>query len=122
MSHNHSIAFASAILSLATLISSAQAQPMMGPGRGWGWMGPGMMDSRSFGHMCSPAASGFAEGQMSRVERLIKPTEAQRAKFDEYKAAATKAAAEMRSACPTSFPTTMVARMEAMEKRTEAML
>ena len=119
------VTIASAALALATLIGSAQAQPM-GPGQrqgpGWGWMGPGMMDSRSFGRMCSPASAGFSEWQMNRVEQLIKPTDAQRAKFEDYKAAATKAAAEMRNACPTSFPATMTDRMQVMEKRTEAML
>ena len=59
---------------------------------------------------------------MSRIEQLIKPTDAQRTKFEEYKAAATKAAADVQSSCPTGFPVNMVARMEAMEKRTEAML
>src|SRR3974390_373578 len=96
---------ASAAIAFATLVGSAQAQPgpgsRQGPGAGpgWGWMGPGMMDSRSFGRMCSPASAGFAEWQMNRVEQLIKPNDAQRAKFEEYKAAATKAAADMRSAC-----------------------
>ena len=119
---------ASAAIAFATLVGSAQAQPgpgsRQGPGAGpgWGWMGPGMMDSRSFGRMCSPVSAGFGEWQMNRVEQLIKPNDAQRAKFEEYKAAATKAAADMRSACPTSFPATMPDRIQAMEKRTEAML
>ena len=53
---------------------------------------------------------------------MIKPTDAQRAKFDEFKAASNKAAEAMRAACPTDVPTTMVGRMEAMEKRLDAML
>lgn len=115
---------ASAAFALVTLAGSAQAQPGPGAGRGqgWGWMGPGMMDTRSFGRMCSPASAGFAEWQMNRVEQLIKLTDAQRAKFDEYKAAATKAATDMRSSCPTNFPATMTDRIQVMEKRTEAML
>ncbi len=117
--------FALAILSLTTV---AEAQPsgpgrggpdgpgsMMGPGR---MMGPGMMDRR----MCSPRAAGFAEWRLERLERVIKPTEAQRAKFDEFKAASKKAAETMRAACPTDVPTTIVGRMEAMEKRLDAML
>jgi hypothetical protein len=126
MSSKHNLAsrlfavFAFATLSLATV---AEAQPY-GPGRGGpGYMmGPGMMDQQLFGRMCSPRMAGFAEWRLDRMEQVIKPTEAQRAKFDEFKAASNKAATTMRAACATDVPTTMVGRMEAMEKRLEAML
>ena len=112
-----------AILSLATV---AEAQPS-GPGRGdrdaaGHMMGPGMMDRHQFGRMCSPRSAGFVEWRLDRLERIVRPTEAQRAKFDEFKAASNKAAETMRAACPTEVPTTMVGHMEAMEKRLEAML
>jgi hypothetical protein len=129
MSSRHNITsrllavFALATLSLATV---AEAQPY-GPGRGSPngpryMMGPGMMDRQLFGRMCSPRMAGFAEWRLDRMERVIKPAEAQRAKFDEFKAASIKAAETMRAACATDVPTTMVGRMEAMEKRLEAML
>ena len=38
-----------------------------------------------------------------------------------YHAASNKAAETMRAACPADAPTTMVGRMEAMEKRVDAM-
>jgi hypothetical protein len=85
-------------------------------------MGPAMMDRQLFGRMCGPRTAGFAEWRLDRLERVIKPTDAQRAKFDEFKAASNKAAEAMRAACPTDVPTTMVGRMEAMEKRLDAML
>jgi hypothetical protein len=115
--------FALATLSLTTV---AEAQPY-GPGRsgpgGPGYMmGPGMMDRQLLGRMCSPRTAGFAEWQLDRLERVIKPTEAQRAKFNEFKAASNKAAETMRAACPTEVPKTMIGRMEAMEKRLDAML
>ena len=129
MSSRHNIAsrllavFALATLSLA---SAAEAQPY-GPGRGGpdgpGYMmGPGMMGGQQFGRICSPRMAGFAEWRLDRMERVIKPTEAQRAKFDEFKAASNKAAETMRAACATDVPTTMDGRMEAMEKRLEAVL
>jgi hypothetical protein len=102
---------------LVVLLTIADAQPY-GPGM---MMGPGMMGRGSFGYMCSPAAVGFAEWRIERLERVIKPTDTQKAKFDELKAASTKAADVMRSACPTEFPKTVVARMEMMEKRADAM-
>ncbi len=104
-------------LALAALLTFADAQPY-GPGMMWG---PGMMGHGAYGHMCSPAAMGFAEWRIDRLEQVIKPTDAQRAKLDELKAASSKAAEIMRNACPTEFPKTVVARMEMMEKRADAM-
>jgi hypothetical protein len=125
----------SAAIALTALAAAANAQHngpgsgmmgpemMMGPGMmGPGMMGPGMMGHGGFGRMCDPAAAGFAERRLDRLERLIKPTDAQRGKFDEFKAASNKAAEIMRSACPTDMPATMPGRMEAMEKRMDAML
>ena len=84
-------------------------------------MGPGMMGRGDFNRMCSPGAAGFAEWRIDRLEQVIKPTDTQRAKFDEFKAASNKAAEAMRIACPTEIPNTMVGRMQAMEKRIDAM-
>jgi hypothetical protein len=116
-----------AVCALATVSLTAvvQAQPTdrgRGDPDGRGYMmGPGMMDRGHFGRMCSPRSAGFAEWRLDRLERMIKPTEAQRGKFDEFKAASNKAAEIVRGACPTDVPTTMVGRMEAMEKRLDAM-
>jgi len=76
-----------AILSLATV---AQAQPA-DRGRGY-LMGPGMMGGQQFGRMCDPRSAGFAEWRLDRLESVVKPTDAQRAKFDEFKTASSKAA------------------------------
>jgi hypothetical protein len=115
----------SAAIAFTALVATADAQHngpgsgMMGPGM---IMGPGMMGRGGFGRMCGPAAAGFAERRLERLERLIKPTDAQRGKFDEFRAASNKAAEVMKSACPTDRPATMPARMEAMEKHMDAML
>lgn len=116
-----------AVCALATVGLTAVAQAQSTDrgrgdpdGRGY-MMGPGMMDRGHFGRMCSPRSAGFAEWRLDRLERMIKPTEAQRGKFDEFKAASNKAAEIVRAACPTDVPTTMVGRMEAMEKRLDAM-
>jgi hypothetical protein len=121
-------------LILGAAISIADAQPYgrgdgpRGPGGGPGMMGPGMMmgpgiaGPGTFDRMCGPSAAGFAEWRTDRLDQILKLTDAQRPKFDEFKAASAKAADAMRSACPTAFPGTMTARMELMEKRAEAML
>jgi hypothetical protein len=128
------VAFATIALAASVLIATADAQPygrggggsgprtggpgMMGQGM---MMGPAAMDRRSFNRMCSPGAAGFAQWRIERIEQAIRPTDAQRAKFDEYKAASAKAAEAIRDACPTDVPTTIVGRMAAMEKRFDAM-
>ena len=114
----------------AAILAAATAQPY-GPGAGMmrlgmmsgqGMMGSWMMGRRDFGGMCNPAATGFAVWRTDRIAELVKPTDAQRASLDEFKAASKKAAETMRATCATDVPTTMVGRMEAMEKRLEAML
>jgi hypothetical protein len=122
--HSASRLFAASALAILSLTAVADAQPgdRSRHEHGDRMMGPGMMDRHGFGRMCSPRAAGFAEWRVSRLERVVKPTDAQRAKFDEFKAASGKAAEAMRAACPADAPTSMVGRMEAMEKRLEAML
>ena len=108
----------------------AASGPDNGPGygpRGHGWgpgmmMGPGMMGWGGMGAMCNPRAAGLAEWRMERIERLINPTEAQRAALNELRAASTKAAETIAAACPREFPASASARLETMEKRLETML
>ena len=114
----------------AAILAAATAQPygpgagMMGPGMmpGQGMMGSWMMGRRGSAGMCNPAAAGFAEWRTDRIADLVKPTDAQRGKFDEFKAASIKSAEIMRDACQTDVPATIVGRTEAMEKRMETML
>ena len=124
---NRLVAFASVSIATATLGATATAQPF-GPGSagsGRGMMGAGMMMGPGFigrASACGPAAAGFLGWRIDRIEQVIKPTEAQRAKFDDLKAASDKASEGLRVACPTEIPTSAVSRMEFMEKRMEAML
>jgi hypothetical protein len=82
-----------AAFSAMVLASSAAAQP--GPG-GWGpgmMMGPGMMGSGMIGSgMCNPRAAGLAEWRVEMIERVVRPTDAQRGALSDLKAASTKAA------------------------------
>ena len=120
----------SAALGITMLLAAATAQSygpgpgIMGPGMmsGPGMMGPWMMGRRGSGGMCNPAATGFAEWRTDRIAELVKLTDAQRAKFDEFKAASIKSAEVMRDACLAEVPQTIVGRTEAMEKRMDTML
>ena len=127
LKHNAALRqFAVCVLAICSLTVVAQAQSTdrgRGDRDGRGYMmGPGMMDREHFGRMCSPRAAGFSEWRINRMEQTVKPNDAQRAKFDELKAASGKAAELMRTACAADVPATMAGRMEATEKRLEAML
>lgn len=116
------VLIASAALGIAALLATATAQPY-GPGSGMmgrGMMGGWMMGGR--GGMCNPAGAGFSGWRADRIAELIKLTDAQRPKFEEFKAASVKAAQAMRDACQAAVPDTIIARTEAMEKRLDAML
>jgi LTXXQ motif family protein len=102
--------------------------PGYGPRGGWGpgmMMGPGMMGwgggAGGMGSVCDPRGAGLAEWRMERIERLITPTEAQRAALNDLRAASTKAAEIIKTACPSEFPASATARLEVMEKRLDAM-
>lgn len=115
--------------------AAATPGPGTGPGpgygpRGYGWgpgmmMGPGMMGwgggRGGMGAMCDPRGAGLAEWRMERIERLINPTEAQRAALNDLRTASTKAAELISAACPREFPASASARLELMEKRLDAM-
>ena len=85
------LAAASIVLAGLIAVAPAAAQPGSGygpgggprGGPGWGpgmMMGPGMMGGgfRGRAGLCDPRAAGMAEWRMERIERLIKPTDAQR--------------------------------------------
>jgi LTXXQ motif family protein len=99
--------------------------PGYGP-RGYGWgrgmmMGPGMMGGSGMGAVCDPRGAGLAEWRMERIERLVSPTEAQRAALNDLRTASAKAAEIIAAACPREFPASATARLELMEKRLDAM-
>ena len=93
-------------------------------GHGWGrgmMMGPGMMGGSGMGAMCDPRGAGLAEWRTERIERLISPTEGQRAALNDLQTASAKAAEIVAAACPREFPASATARLELMEKRLDAM-
>jgi hypothetical protein len=118
------VVVASAALGFATLLASATAQPA-GPGTtmiGRGVMGSWMMGGRGAGGACDPAATGFSGARADRLGELIKLTDAQRPKFEEFKAASIKSGEIIREACQADVAATIIGRAEAMEKRMEMIL
>ena len=119
-------AAAALMIAGSVLPANAESAKQGGGNPGWGslgqgmMMGPGMMDRSEFNRLCRPGAAGFAEWRIDRLEAILKPTDAQRAKFEDFKTASSAAADSMRTACPTEIPTSMVGHMKAMEKLTDA--
>lgn len=112
-------AFAVAVSLVASPVA-AQPADKWGPGM---MMGPGMMGWRNMGrYICDPRAAGLAEWRLNRIERAVQPTDSQRPALDQLRVASKKAAETISGACPRELPVQPVARLEAMEKRLEAML
>jgi Spy/CpxP family protein refolding chaperone len=113
-----------AAVAVVLSIAPAAAQP---GGFGWGpgmMMGPGMMSPGGMwgGEMCNPRSAGLAEWRIARIERAVRPTDAQRPKLEELRTASAKAAEVITASCPRELPASPVARLEVAEKRLNAML
>lgn len=115
--YRRSALLASAVVVLSILASGADAQPF---GSGGGMMGPGMMmGSRA---RCGYGSSRYMQWRTEQLVDKLKLTDEQRAKFEDFKTASSKAADAMRTACAADVDATMPGRMDAMERRMEAML
>jgi hypothetical protein len=119
----------------------AEGPGLRGPGPG---MGPGMMSQERGGPpqgrgatdpndpditgprgeagICQEHLTRMAQRRLQRIERLVRPTDAQRAAFENLKAASAKALEVVRAACPVETPLTPPGRLELAEKRVEARL
>ena len=115
---------ASALLAVTLLAGPADAQAQRGPAAKSDpgiMMGPGMMNSAGFGFMCNPRSGGMAEWRMSRIEAAVKPSDAQRAKLEELRAASAKAGDQLKVVCDTPVPAKSGERLAVAEKRLEVM-
>ena len=101
-----------AAFALAIVSSAASAQPF--------GSGPGMM--RGGGPGCGYGSSRRMQWRTEHLADRLKLTDEQRTKFEDFKTASSKAADAMRATCAADVGTTMPGRMDAMEKRMEAML
>jgi len=72
--------------------------------------------------LCQERISRAGQRRIERIQRLTRPTDEQRAAFDELRMASAKAVDILRSACPAEWPLTPTARLAAAETRLEARL
>ena len=83
--------------------------------------GPGTTGPRGYRRLCTPRSVGLYEWQVRWIERVIRPTEAQRAALNDLQSASSKAIATMATACKAEMPTTTKAGLEMMDNRLEVM-
>jgi hypothetical protein len=79
-------------------------------------------DQRDLTKLCSERSPGIADLPIDRIAQAVQPTAAQQGLFDELKEASAKAAAGLKSDCPTYQTLTPTGRIEAMERRLELIL
>jgi hypothetical protein len=83
--------------------------------------GPGTMGPRGYRRLCTPRSVGLYEWQVRWIERVVRPTEAQRAALNDLQSASSKAIATMSMACKTEAPATTKAELQMMDSRLETM-
>jgi hypothetical protein len=71
---------------------------------------------------CAGEKSGLTNLPIERIEDAVRPTQQQQAALDRLDQATTQAVGILMNACPDYVPLTPVGRLEAMEKRLEAMV
>jgi LTXXQ motif family protein len=79
-------------------------------------------DRRDLTRLCTERSPGITDLPIELIAQTVRPTDAQRVSFDELKVASAKASDGLKGNCPTYQTLTPTARVEAMEKRLEAML
>jgi len=82
----------------------------------------GTSTRESLAQMCGEDTRDIAGLPIEQFQQAIQPDETQRAALDELASASLRAAQEIRAACPTQIPTSAPARLEAMQRRIEAMI
>jgi len=85
--------------------------------RGFGTMGP-----TGYRRLCAPLSVGLYEWRVQWVDRLLHPTEAQRALLGELLAASSKARETIAAACPKEPVETTIVQLSVMERRVTAVL
>ena len=74
------------------------------------------------GKSCSEPKAGLTNLPIERIEDVVKPTDAQEDGLRQLEDATAKAVSIMQAACPEDTPITPPGRLEAMEKRLQAMV
>jgi hypothetical protein len=85
-------------------------------------LGPAMLRPGTADLACGTGPAGLAQWGIDRIEQSLSLSGAPLARFNDLKDASEKAVRFLQESCPTNDPVTPTGRLEAMERRLEAML
>jgi hypothetical protein len=71
---------------------------------------------------CSGLAPGITDLPFDRIEQVVRPTGDQVAALDDLKSASSRSSETLKTSCPNEVPLTPVGRLDAMDKRLNAMV
>jgi UDP-N-acetylmuramyl tripeptide synthase len=84
----------------------------------------GPASAKALAEVCSQGTESFVQQRsLERIEQTVRPTEQQKSAFNALKEASSEAAKKLQAApCPTETPQTPMDRLDAVEKRLDAMV
>jgi hypothetical protein len=85
-------------------------------------LGPAMLRPGTADLACGTGPAGLAQWGIERIEQSLSLAGTPLGKFNDLKGASEKAVKFLQESCPTNDPVTPTGRLEAMERRLEAML
>jgi hypothetical protein len=83
---------------------------------------PQQQEANAQAEACGDPKSSLTQLPIERIEAVVRPAGAQKEALDRLSDVTKKAVAGLQAACPDDVPLTPVGRLDAMEKRLEAML
>jgi len=72
--------------------------------------------------VCDDQSANLVEFPIDRIDAAVQPSDDQRSKLNDLKAASSKAADTIKSACSNTAPQTPLGRLDAIDQRVQAML
>ena len=81
-----------------------------------------LQEAKAQAESCGEPKSSLTQLPIERIEAVVHPAGKQQQALDRLSGATREAVKELQAACPDDLPLTPVGRLEAMEKRLEAML
>jgi hypothetical protein len=94
----------------------------LGPNIGEPSQGQPQQEANVESDTCGEPKSSLTQLPIERIEAVIRPLNTQKEALDRLREATEKAVQGLQAACPDNVPLTPVGRLEAMEKRLEAMM
>ena len=82
----------------------------------------GRKGNASSARACGDSTEGIAALPIDRIERTVQPNDAQRADLEDLRTASASAAELIKASCPSGTPLSAIGRLDAIEKRLDAML